>query len=170
MLESLAHAQARGAHMYGEVLGYGIASDTATRYSGGVATSGMKRAMETALAHTTDETGNGHVGTGRPQGISRSEAPVRSPQHQPVIWANAAGYHPADIAEERAIKHLFGPTSATKVVSPKKYLGEPVGAGSLINTALALTAWQNRKQETALINSCSLGGTHFSILLASIDD
>jgi 3-oxoacyl-(acyl-carrier-protein) synthase len=117
-----------------------------------------------------------------------------------VIWANAAGYRVADVAEERAIKRVFGASSAGSIVSPKKYLGESGGAGAIFNTALALTAWQNRDtasgqgqalslrvresprvreslrvheslraSETALVNSCSLGGTHFSILLADVE-
>ena len=126
--------------------------------------------MEIALAHRTD----------------REQGREQAGQDQPTIWASAAGYYPADIAEERAIKHVFGLASATRVISPKKYLGEVGGAGGIFNAALALTAWQNRdasvggngqgqalslrSEETALINSCSLGGTHFAILLASIDN
>jgi hypothetical protein len=169
--------------------------------------------MEIALAHTTDgEQGRGQIGQG-PGGTGQGQA---QSLRGSAIWASAAGYYPADIAEERAIKHVFGSDSASRVISPKKYLGEPGGAGGIFNAALALTAWQNRdasivvsvpsngsrkdigsrrlpagkvytpnpnessgnalgqgqslRTEMALINSCSLGGTHFSIVLASMDN
>jgi hypothetical protein len=46
-----------------------------------------------------------------------------------------------------------------------------MGAGGALNTALALKGWQHADPDRApggvvLVNSCSLGGTHFAIALA----
>jgi 3-oxoacyl-[acyl-carrier-protein] synthase II len=58
-----------------------------------------------------------------------------------------------------------------KVMAPKVLLGEPMGAGASLSTALALKGWQEGDDENSpkgpiLINSMSLGGTNFSIVLA----
>jgi 3-oxoacyl-[acyl-carrier-protein] synthase II len=50
-------------------------------------------------------------------------------------------------------------------------MGEPMGAGGALNAALVLKAWQHPDSGVApagpvLVNSASLGGTHFSLALA----
>ncbi|MFN8538983.1 MAG: hypothetical protein U0232_16100 [Thermomicrobiales bacterium] len=43
-----------------------------------------------------------------------------------------------------------------------------MGAGGALNAALALHGWQAQPDATGpvLVNSCSLGGTNFSVVLA----
>ena len=52
---------------------------------------------------------------------------------------------------------------------PKLLLGEPMGAGAELATALALKGWEAGDERSpkgpVLVNSLSLGGTNFSILL-----
>jgi 3-oxoacyl-[acyl-carrier-protein] synthase II len=41
-----------------------------------------------------------------------------------------------------------------------------MGAGGALNTALALKGWEHRPGGIVLVNSSSMGGTHFSLVLA----
>jgi 3-oxoacyl-[acyl-carrier-protein] synthase II len=146
VVERLSKAQARGAHIYGEVLGYGIASDGKGVGRFDPRGFGLERAMKTAL----------------------DRAGVK-PEDIKAIWASAAGHRLADVAEQAAIKRVFG--ESVRVLTPKTLLGEPMGVGGSLDAALALKSWQERATDIApagpvLVNSSSFGGTHFSIVLA----
>ena len=53
------------------------------------------------------------------------------------------------------------------VLAPKLLLGEPMGAGGSLTTALALKGWEHGASAgPVLVNSLSLGGTNFSVVLA----
>ena len=93
------------------------------------------------------------------------EAAELEPGEIGSIWAASAGLRAADKPEVRAIRRLFGDDAP--VVSPKLRLGEPLGAGGPLNVVLAMQAWQHGERPgPALVNSSSLGGTHFSLALA----
>ncbi|MGI8550542.1 MAG: beta-ketoacyl-[acyl-carrier-protein] synthase family protein, partial [Dehalococcoidia bacterium] len=148
VLERLSHAQARGARIYGEVLGYGITSDARGVGRFDRRGHGLERAMRLAL--------------------ERSEL---APDEVTTIWASGAGYRPADDAETGAIQRLFGTEKSPRMLTPKRLFGEPMGAGAALNVALAVKDWEKRESEIAiagpaLVNSCSLGGTNFSIVFA----
>jgi 3-oxoacyl-[acyl-carrier-protein] synthase II len=139
-------AEARGARVYGEVVGYAVASDARGVGRFDLRGRGLERAMREAL-----------------------ERSGLSPADIQAVWASAAGYRPADSAEAAAIRRVFG--TGTRVLAPKRQLGEPIGAGGALNAALALKGWRNGNPERfpvgpVLVNSCSLGGTNFSIVLA----
>lgn len=147
VLERVSSAKARGARIYGQMLGYGIASDSKGVGRFNLRGVGLEQAMKTAISQSNIE-------------LSDITA----------IWANAAGYRPIDIAEAAVLRRLF--KVKPDVITPKSLLGEPIGVGGILNTALALKAWQQEKYycaptESVLVNSCSLGGTHFSIALNS---
>ena len=145
VLERASLASSRGARIYGEMLGFGIASDGRGVGRFDREGQGAERAMRIAL----DRSGLGTTDV-------------------KAVWTSAAGYRPADEAEERAIRRLFG--ESVQLVSPKHLMGEPMGAGGALNAALALSAWQHPDGGAApgpiLINSASLGGTHFTLVLA----
>ena len=85
-----------------------------------------------------------------------------------AIWSGKCGLKAVDAAEDTAIERVFG-DQAPKVEAPKLLLGEPMGAGGSLNAALALESWQDKRSGPAgpvLVNSGSLGGTHFSLVLA----
>jgi 3-oxoacyl-[acyl-carrier-protein] synthase II len=147
LLERATKAQARGARVYGELLGYGIASDGRGVGKFDREGQGMERAMKLAL----------------------ERAGLR-PGDVKAIWSGLSGYGPADAAEQAAIRRLFG-NSAPALLSPKTLMGEPMGAGGALGAALAVKAWQQGGQGAppagpVLVNSASLGGTHFSLVLA----
>jgi 3-oxoacyl-[acyl-carrier-protein] synthase II len=81
------------------------------------------------------------------------------------VWASRCGLAVADEAEAKAIERLVG--EDIKVNAPKLLLGEPMGAGAPLNVALAIAAWEHGQDiGPVLINSASLGGTNFAIVLA----
>jgi 3-oxoacyl-[acyl-carrier-protein] synthase II len=147
VLERYSAARARGARIYGEMLGYGIASDAKGAGRFNLRGFGLESAMRTAL----DRAGFG-------------------PEDVTTIWANSNGHRHADAAEAKAIRRLCG--DRCPVVAPKRLFGEPMGAGGSLNAALALMRWQHGDAGEApagpvLVNSCSMGGTHFSLVLAA---
>jgi 3-oxoacyl-[acyl-carrier-protein] synthase II len=142
VLEHAASATARGARIYGELLGYGIASDAKGVGRWDHHGEGVERAMRLALEEAGLE-----------------------PNEVGAIWANAAGLRSADRPEQRAIRRVFG--DAVEVHRPKISLGEPMGAGGSLTALLALKAFEaGAGGAPVLVNSSSLGGTHFSLALA----
>ncbi|AZN41373.1 beta-ketoacyl-ACP synthase II [Paenibacillus albus] len=106
ILESLSHALARGATIYGEVIGYGASSDAyhivATHPEG----TGAFLAMKAAL---------------RDAGITTSDVDV--------ISAHATSTHVGDISETKAIKRLFGDDAyRVPVTANKSMTGHMLGA------------------------------------------
>ena len=82
-----------------------------------------------------------------------------------AVWASACGLAVADEAEAKAIERLLG--SDVKVNTPKLLLGEPMGAGPSLEVALAIAAWEHGEDVgPVLVNSTSLGGTNFAVVLA----
>jgi 3-oxoacyl-[acyl-carrier-protein] synthase II len=141
VVERAGAAAARGARVYGELAGYGVASDAEGVGRWSRSGAGVERAMRTAL-----------------------EGAGVAPEQVVAVWANAAGLHQADEPEAAAIARVFG--DAVAVRTPKVKLGEPIGAGGSLNTALALLAWQHGVDVgPVVVNSSSLGGTHISLVL-----
>ena len=89
-----------------------------------------------------------------------------------TVSANQWGLTIADDAESAAIARLFG--DGVRVIAPKLRLGEPMGAGGVLNAALALEGWWRGNLEGSphgpvLVNSLSLGAAN-SICPAPADD
>lgn len=143
VLERRSVAEARGAPIYGEVLGYGITSDARGVGAIDPRGRGLARAIEIALSQAN---------------LAASD--IRS------VWANAAGLRIADRAEAAALRRVFG--TPPVVHKPKLLFGEPMGAGGALNAALACQAWQDQPSMAGptLITSMSLGGTNFATVLA----
>jgi 3-oxoacyl-[acyl-carrier-protein] synthase II len=116
MLEPLAAAQARGARIYAEVLGYGINCDACHPVAPEEAS--VARCMELAL----------------------QDAGVR-PADVGLISAHGTGTRANDITETRAIHHVYG-DKPPPTVSIKSMIGHTMGAASAlaaIACALAIT-------------------------------
>jgi len=145
VVERLSQAKERGARIYAEVLGYGITSDAAGIGRVDKEGHGVERAMQVALEQAGLE----------PGGVT-------------AVWSNASGFTIADDAEAAAIERVFG--SGANVQRPKLKLGEPMGVGGAMNAALAVKSWEQGDSGPVVVNSLSLGGTNFSVVLAPYAD
>jgi 3-oxoacyl-[acyl-carrier-protein] synthase II len=150
VVERLGAARARGAKPLGEMRGFGITCDAVGVGKIDPEGEGIERAMRLALERA---------------GVS--------PADVAAVWANRNGLEVADEAEAKAIERLLG--SSVPVLAPKLLLGEPMGAGATLATALALEGWARGDDEHSprgpvLVNSLSLGGTNISIVLVPVED
>lgn len=110
ILEELAHAKARGAHIYAEVVGYGCSSDAYHITSPEESGAGAARAMTNAI----------------------EDAGVKA---EDVLYINAhgTGTHHNDLFETRAIKLAFGSHAKNlKINSTKSMIGHLLGAAGAI--------------------------------------
>ncbi len=106
VLESLEHAQERGAHIYAEVVGYGATCDAYHITSPMEDGSGAARAMTDAIQEA---------------GIEASQIDY--------INAHGTSTHHNDLFETRAIKAAFGTAAqAVKINSTKSMVGHLLGA------------------------------------------
>jgi 3-oxoacyl-[acyl-carrier-protein] synthase II len=150
LVERLGAARARGAEPRCEILGFGITCDAVGVGRVDPDGVGIERAMRLALERA---------------GLTGGDIAA--------IWANRNGLKVADEAEARAIERVLG--SDVPVLAPRLLLGEPMGAGAGLAVVLALEGWA-RGDETrsprgpVLINSLSLGGTNFAVVVAPVED
>jgi 3-oxoacyl-[acyl-carrier-protein] synthase II len=106
VLESLEHAQARGARIYAEVAGYGCSSDAFHITSPAEDGAGAARAMQNAI----EEAG-------------------LTPADVDYINAHGTATHHNDLFETRAIKLAFGEEAKNvKISSTKSMIGHLLGA------------------------------------------
>ncbi|MGF1634416.1 MAG: beta-ketoacyl-ACP synthase II [Phycisphaerae bacterium] len=120
VLEEYEHATKRGAKIYAEVTGYGLTADAhhiTAPHENGV---GAIKAMELALA----------------------DAKV-NPSEIDYINAHGTSTSLGDVAEVRAIKHVFGPAAYDVVVnSTKSQIGHLLGASGGVEAIFAAMALQ----------------------------
>ena len=117
VIESLAHAQARGATPLAEIIGYGTSADAYHLTAGPEDGSGAARAMRTAL---------------RQAGISADDV-----QH---INAHATSTQVGDHGELAAIQAVFGDNSQVAISSTKSATGHLLGAAGGVEAIFTLMA------------------------------
>ncbi len=174
ILEELEHAKARGAKIYGEVIGYGMSGDayhiTAPSESGDGAYRCMKNAMKRAGISGADiDYVNAH-GTSTPMG---DEIELKAVER---LFGNAAG----DLAmssTKSAIGHLLGAAGAVEAIFSLLAMRDNIVPPTLnldnpsVETAIDLAPHvsKQRKISTVLSNSFGFGGTNASLIMRQID-
>lgn len=124
MMESLSHAQARGAKIYAEIVGYGNTGDAYDIVAPCADGSGAARAMQMAL----DQAG-------------------LKPEQVDYINAHGTSTPLGDKAETNAIKKVFGEHATShklKVSSTKSMTGHLLGAAGAIEAAVAIMAIEDQ--------------------------
>ena len=170
VLEELEHARARGAAIYGEVVGYGLSGDAHHITAPGPSHEGAERAMRAALKRA---------------GIDGSA----------IDYINAHGTSTmADTMELSAVERVVG-DSATAMSSTKSAIGHLLGAAGSVEAIFCLLAMRDdvapptlnldrvdgethvdlvpheaRRMpiDTVLSNSFGFGGTNAALVLRSV--
>jgi 3-oxoacyl-[acyl-carrier-protein] synthase II len=167
VLESLEHAQARGAKIYAEIIGYGMSGDayhiTAPESTGDGAFRAMQAALKRAgiTPHELDYI-NAH-GTSTPLGDEIELGAVHR------LFGNGGGSNSLSLSSTKsAIGHLLGAAGAVEaifsvlairdqIVPPTLNLDEPS-----VETSIDLVPHKARKREVEFVlsNSFGFGGTN----------
>jgi 3-oxoacyl-[acyl-carrier-protein] synthase II len=172
VLEELEHARARGAHIYAEVIGYGLAGDahhiTAPADDG----DGGFRAMRAAIAHAGLQPSdidyiNAH-GTSTPLGDEIELGAVER------LMGNAAAKATMS-STKSAIGHLLGAAGAVEAAFSVLAIRDQIAPPTLnldnpsVETAIDLAPHKAkpRKIEVALSNSFGFGGTNASVIFTT---
>ena len=120
VLETLEHAQARGATILAEIVGYGLTSDAFHLAAPDPEGAGAARAMEQALSRDPDAK----------RGLS-------------WICAHGTGTQLNDLSETKAIKRVFGERAYTLPTSSiKGGLGHMLGAAGAMSVVAGVMATQ----------------------------
>ncbi|MBV9997291.1 MAG: beta-ketoacyl-ACP synthase II [Caulobacteraceae bacterium] len=169
VVEELEHARRRGAKIYGEIIGYGLAGDafhiTAPAEDG----DGGYRAMEAAIAHAAIDPAdidyiNAH-GTSTPLGDEIELGAVER------LLGQAAG-KTAMSSTKSAIGHLLGAAGAVEAAFSLLALRDQIAPPTInlenpsVETALDLVPLKAKpmKIDIALSNSFGFGGTNASLV------
>jgi 3-oxoacyl-[acyl-carrier-protein] synthase II len=169
VLEALEHAKARGAHIYAEVVGYGLSGDafhiTAPSEDGDGAYRSMRMALKRAGIDPSDvQYVNAH-GTST-MGDEIELAAVER------LFGNRAG-ELAMSSTKSAVGHLLGAAGAVEAIYSVLAIRDNIAPPTLnldnpsVDTAIDLVPHkaQERSIDTVLSNSFGFGGTNASLVL-----
>jgi 3-oxoacyl-[acyl-carrier-protein] synthase II len=175
VLEELEHAKARGAKIYGEVIGYGLSGDayhiTAPAEDG----DGAYRCMKAAIKRAGIEPGdidyiNAH-GTSTPMGDEIELAAVER------LFGDASDTLSMS-STKSAIGHLLGAAGAAEAIFSLLSIRDNIAPPTLnldnpsVETRIDLVPHEARQKEinTVLSNSFGFGGTNASLILRRYAD
>jgi 3-oxoacyl-[acyl-carrier-protein] synthase II len=170
VLEALDHAKARGARIYGEIIGYGLSGDayhiTAPAEDGDGAFRCMRAALKRAGIDASEiDYVNAH-GTSTPMGDEIELGAVER------LFGNSAGKLCMS-STKSAIGHLLGAAGAVEAIYSVLAIRDNVAPPTLnldnpsVETAIDLVphAASERKIDTVLSNSFGFGGTNASLVI-----
>ncbi|MEZ5907286.1 MAG: beta-ketoacyl-ACP synthase II [Hyphomicrobiaceae bacterium] len=174
VLEDYEHAKARGAHIYAEIIGYGMSGDafhiTAPAETGDGAYRCMQAALKRAGIQASDiDYVNAH-GTSTPMGDEIELGAVER------LFGNAAGKL-AMSSTKSAIGHLLGAAGAVEAIFSVLAMRDNIAPPTLnldnpsVDTAIDLVPKQAKTREinTVLSNSFGFGGTNASLIMRAVN-
>lgn len=173
VLEEYEHAKARGARIYGEVVGYGLSGDAYHITSPAEDGDGGYRAMQAALKRSGLDTGDiGYInahGTSTPLGDEIELGAVER-----LFGGASSGL--AMSSTKSAIGHLLGAAGAVEAIFALLAMRDNVVPPTLnldnpsVETALDLVPHRARegRVDAVLSNSFGFGGTNASLVFKSI--
>ncbi len=175
VLEEYEHAKARGAKIYGEIIGYGMSGDayhiTAPSEDGDGAYRCMEAALKRAGITASDlDYVNAH-GTSTPMG---DEIELRAIER---LLGDAGG----DLmmsSTKSAIGHLLGAAGAVEAIFSTLAIRDNIAPPTLnldnpsVETSIDLVPNEAKKKEinTVLSNSFGFGGTNASLVIRAVDE
>ncbi len=175
VLEELEHAKARGATIYGEIIGYGLSGDafhiTAPAASGDGAYRCMQAAIKRANIQPSDiDYVNAH-GTSTPMGDEIELGAVER------VFGDAASNLTMS-STKSAIGHLLGAAGAVEAVFSTLAIRDNVAPPTLnldnpsVETSIDLVPHTKKPMpiNTVLSNSFGFGGTNASIIIRNIEE
>lgn len=170
VLEALEHAEARGARIYAEVIGYGMSGDAYHITAPAVNGDGAFRCMRAALARAGIDVSeidyvNAH-GTSTPMGDEIELGAIER------LFGNSAGKLSMS-STKSAIGHLLGAAGAVEAIFSVLAIRDNIAPPTLnldnpsIETAIDLVPHRPVKKpiNTVLSNSFGFGGTNASLIL-----
>ena len=174
ILEELEHAKARGAKIYGEIIGYGLSGDayhiTAPSEDGDGAYRCMQAALNRAGITASDlDYVNAH-GTSTPMGdeieLSAVERLLDGQENNLLMSSTKS-----------AIGHLLGAAGAVEAIFSTLALRDNIAPPTLnldnpsVETSIDLVPHKAKEHEinTVLSNSFGFGGTNASLIIRSLD-
>jgi 3-oxoacyl-[acyl-carrier-protein] synthase II len=169
VLEALEHAKARGAHIYAEVIGYGLSGDayhiTAPAEDG----DGAYRSMRMALRRAGREPRDVDYVNAHGTSTMGDEVELAAVER---LFGNAAGSL-AMSSTKSAIGHLLGAAGAVEAIFSVLAIRDNIAPPTLnldnpsVATAIDLVPHTAKKRQidVALSNSFGFGGTNASLLL-----
>jgi 3-oxoacyl-[acyl-carrier-protein] synthase II len=173
VLETLEHAKARGAKIYGEVVGYGMSGDafhiTAPAEDGNGAFRCMRAALKNAGMTPSDiDYINAH-GTSTPMG---DEIELKAVER---LFGNTQA-KAAMSSTKSAVGHLLGAAGAVEAVFSVLAMRDNIAPPTLnlvnpsVETAIDLVPLKAKKREisTVLSNSFGFGGTNASLIMRKV--
>jgi 3-oxoacyl-[acyl-carrier-protein] synthase II len=175
VLEEYEHAKRRGAHIYGELIGYGLSGDafhiTAPAEDGDGAYRCMKAAIRRAEISPGDVDYINAHGTSTPVG---DEIELRAVER---LVGNAAGKISMS-STKSSIGHMLGAAGTVEAIFCLLAMRDQVAPPTInldnpsVDTALDLVPHKARKRpiNIALSNSFGFGGTNASLVFRRISD
>jgi 3-oxoacyl-[acyl-carrier-protein] synthase II len=170
VLESLEHAQKRGAHIYAEIIGYGMSGDAYHVTSPAEDGDGAFRCMQAAMRRAKISPGdidyiNAH-GTSTPMG---DEIELRAVER--LLGNNAAKLSMS--STKSSIGHLLGAAGAVEAIFSVLAIRDNICPPTLnldnpsVETAIDLVPKVAKKKDinTVLSNSFGFGGTNASLIM-----
>ncbi len=173
VLEEYEHAKARGAKIYGEILGYGMSGDahhiTAPAEDGGGAYRAMKAAFDNGGLNPEDvDYVNAH-GTSTPKGDEIEVGAVKR------LFGDAA-YELSMSSTKSSIGHLLGAAGSVEAIFSILAIRDGVAPATLnledpsdsCDIDLVPLQPKERKIRLAMSNSFGFGGTNASLILGPV--